>query len=198
MNNNIFWNQYTIKSVDREHLHKHKGIVLWFTGLSGSGKSTIANALEKVLHKNKISTYLLDGDNIRHGLCKDLGFTYTERMENMRRIGEVVKIMIDAALIILATFVSPYRKNRQVIRNKIPKDKFFEIFVDTPISICKKRDPKKLYKKAYSDQLKNFPGVNQIYEVPKKPEIYLNGQNIISTSVECILHLLRQRKIIYF
>lgn len=177
---NIIWNSYRINRKDRENLHKHRSAVLWFTGLSGSGKSTLASILEEQLHYKKISTYVLDGDNIRHGLCNDLSFNSFDRSENIRRAGEVVKLMFDAGLVVLVAFIAPYRKDRQMIKNMFSRDSFLEVFVDTPIRICKSRDPKGLYRKFESGQIKNLSGVDSVYEIPLNPDIHLDGKKEIS------------------
>jgi adenylyl-sulfate kinase len=145
--------------------------VLWFTGLSGAGKSTIATALEKKLLETGIHTFLLDGDNLRTGLCKDLAFDPQSRIENIRRAGEVSKILFDAGLVVLATFISPFKYDRKLIRNLFEEGQFIEIFVNTPLDICQRRDPKGLYKKALRDEIKNFSGISSIYEPPENPEI---------------------------
>lgn len=193
---NIIWHQHDISRKDREKLHNHKAGVLWFTGLSGSGKSTISGKLEKVLYKKKISTYLLDGDNIRHGLCKDLNFTEHDRKENIRRVGELAKLMVDSGLLVLAAFISPYREDRKNVREIIGSNNFFEIFVDTPINICEKRDAKGLYKKSRLNLLDNFTGISSDYEIPYKPDIYLNGQDSFFKIINNILCILKKRKII--
>ncbi|URJ30907.1 adenylyl-sulfate kinase [Blochmannia endosymbiont of Camponotus sp.] len=184
---NIFWNTFYIKRQDREFLHKHRAILLWFTGLSGSGKSILANVLEKKLYDKNISTYILDGDNTRHGLCRDLGFSDYDRHENIRRVGETARLMVDAGIVVLATFISPYHYDRQIIRNMFPVNHFVEIFVDTPLHVCEERDPKGLYKKARSGEIENFTGISAPYERPKKPHIYLNGQKSIVELMNQIL-----------
>ena len=149
-------------------------MVLWMTGLSGSGKSTIANAVEFELANNGYHTYLLDGDNIRHGLNKDLGFTDADRIENIRRIGEVSKLMADAGLVVITAFISPFQSERNMVRQMMKKDEFVEIFVDTPIEVAEKRDTKGLYAKARSGKLKNFTGIDSPYEKPHSPEIRID------------------------
>ena len=144
---NVVWHPHAVTRADREARNGHRGAVLWFTGLSGSGKSTVAGALEQALHGLGVSTYLLDGDNVRHGLCRDLGFSDEDRRENIRRVGEVAKLMVDAGLVVLTAFISPHRAERQMVREMLGDDRFIEVFVDTPLAICEARDPKGLYKK---------------------------------------------------
>ena len=163
----------SVDKVKRSKMNSQKPCVLWFTGLSGSGKSTIANILEQKLHDLNKRTYLLDGDNIRHGLNKDLGFTDEDRVENIRRVSEVAKLMADAGLITLVSFISPFKSERKMARDLFKDNEFVEIFVDTPLEECESRDPKGLYKKARSGILKNFTGIDSDYEVPFDPEIKL-------------------------
>ena len=177
-NSNIVWHNTHITKEDRKILTKQRPTILWFTGLSGSGKSTIANAVEKKLFKNGNFTYLLDGDNIRHGLNKDLGFDEKSRIENIRRIGEVAKLFVDSGLIVLSAFISPFTKDRQMVRDLVEEGEFIEIFVDTPIDKCKKRDPKGLYKKALNGEIKNFTEIDSPYEKPNNPEIVLKPDTI--------------------
>lgn len=171
----ITWNSYRIDRKNREGLHKHRAMVLWFTGLSGSGKSTLAAVLEEKLYYKGISTYVLDGDNVRYGLCSDLQFSNRDRLENIRRVGEVARLMCDAGLVVLVALISPYCSDRKMIRNMFENDSFVEIFVDTPIEVCESRDPKGLYKKAKSGIIKNFTGFDDPYEQPSNPDIYLDG-----------------------
>lgn len=171
---NIHWQTVDVDKKSRSDQKHQKAKILWFTGLSGSGKSTIANLVEKKLHAMGRHTYLLDGDNIRHGLNKDLGFTDVDRVENIRRIGEVSKLMVDAGLIVLAAFISPFRAERQMVREMMDEGEFIEIFVDTPLEICEQRDIKGLYKKARSGELKNFTGIDSPYENPETAEIHVN------------------------
>ena len=175
---NVHRQALTIAREDRERLNGHKGKVIWFTGLSGSGKSTIANALEKELHAQGKRTYILDGDNIRQGLNRDLGFTDADRVENIRRVAEVAKLMMDAGLIVMTAFISPFRAERQLARELIGEENFMEVFVDTPLDVCEQRDPKGLYKKARSGLLPNMTGINSPYEVPIKPELVINTDNL--------------------
>ena len=174
---NVHRQALSITRDDRERLNGHKGKVIWFTGLSGSGKSTLANALEKELHAQGKRTYILDGDNIRQGLNKDLGFTDADRIENIRRVAEVAKLMMDAGLIVMTAFISPFRAEREMARELIGAENFIEVFVDTPLEVCEQRDPKGLYKKARSGQLPNMTGINSPYETPAKPELHLTNSN---------------------
>ena len=193
---NVVWHAHAVTQAERETLHQHRGAVLWFTGLSGSGKSTVAGALEAALHARGISTYLLDGDNIRHGLCRDLGFSEDARKENIRRVGEVAKLMVDAGLVVLTAFISPYRAERQQVRELIGEPYFYEIFVDTPLEICEARDPKGLYKKARAGELANFTGIDSAYETPVNPELHLAGEQLVTNLVIQTLDLLRCKDII--
>jgi bifunctional enzyme CysN/CysC len=171
---NVHWQPVAITREDHAGMKNQKPRVLWFTGLSGSGKSTIANEVEKQLFVMNRHTFLLDGDNVRHGLNRDLGFTETDRIENIRRVGEVAKLMADAGLIVLTAFISPFRAEREMVRAMLPEGEFIEIFVDTPLSVAEARDVKGLYKKARSGQLKNFTGIDSPYEPPENPEIRVN------------------------
>lgn len=189
VNNSVFWNIYHITRKKREFLHKHRSILLWFTGLSSSGKSALAGALEEELYNRSIHTYILDGDNIRYGLCCDLKFNRCDRRENIRRIGEVAKLMVDSGVVVLGTFVSPYRSDRQMVRDMFYVDDFIEIFVDTPLYICENRDKKGLYKKARAGVIENLTGVNDIYEKPKHPDIYLDGKKSIKELVHQLLNV---------
>ncbi|MBV4368868.1 adenylyl-sulfate kinase [Erwinia sp. BNK-24-b] len=193
---NVVWHSHAVTRAEREQLHGHQGAVLWFTGLSGSGKSTVAGALEQALHQLGVSTYLLDGDNVRHGLCRDLGFSESDRKENIRRVGEVAKLMVDAGLIVLSAFISPHRAERQMVRDMVGEGRFIEVFVDTPLAICEARDPKGLYKKARAGELRNFTGIDAVYEAPERPEIHLDGEQLVTNLRLQVLDLLRQHDII--
>ena len=170
---NIHHHHLTVSKADRSKLMHHRPAVLWFTGLSGSGKSTIANLVEANLHARGVHTLLLDGDNVRHGLNKDLGFTEPDRVENIRRIGEVAKLMTEAGLVVLCSFISPFRAERRMVRELLADGEFIEIFVDTPLEDCIARDPKGLYRRALAGEIKNFTGVDQPYEAPENPELHL-------------------------
>ena len=163
-----------IDKAARAALKGHKPAVLWFTGLSGAGKSTIANLVEKKLHARGCHSYLLDGDNVRHGLNKDLGFTDVDRVENIRRVAEVAKLMVDAGLIVLTAFISPFRSERALARGLLDEGEFFEIHIDTPLDVAEGRDVKGLYKKARRGELKNFTGIDSPYEAPLSPEIHID------------------------
>ena len=195
--NNIVWNQHSVDRNSRSKLKQQKSAVLWFTGLSGSGKSTVAGALELALAERGYHTYLLDGDNVRHGLCKDLGFSETDRKENIRRIGELCNLMADAGLIVLSAFISPHKEERQLVRNLLPDGEFIEVYVNAPIEVCEQRDPKGLYKKARAGEIKNFTGIDSAYEAPENPEIELiNAGSSIDALVEECLGAMQGRGII--
>ena len=193
---NVVWHDYPVSREEREQQHGHQGVVLWFTGLSGSGKSTVAGALEQALHRAGVSTYLLDGDNVRHGLCRDLGFSDDDRKENIRRVGEVAKLMVEAGLVVLTAFISPHRAERQMVRDLLGAGQFVEVFVDTPLAVCEARDPKGLYKKARAGELRNFTGIDSVYEAPDAPEIHLDGEQLVTKLSAQLLDLLRHRDII--
>ncbi|HAU5562953.1 TPA: adenylyl-sulfate kinase [Serratia fonticola] len=193
---NVVWHDHPVTREEREQQHGHQGVVLWFTGLSGSGKSTVAGALEQALHRAGVSTYLLDGDNVRHGLCRDLGFSEDDRKENIRRVGEVAKLMVDAGLVVLTAFISPHRAERQMVRDLLGTGQFVEVFVDTPLAVCEARDPKGLYKKARAGELRNFTGIDSVYEAPDAPEIHLDGEQLVTNLTAQLLDLLRHRDII--
>jgi bifunctional enzyme CysN/CysC len=173
---NVHPQQLSVGKAARSQLKRQKPKILWFTGLSGSGKSTIANLVETQLLRRHVHSSLLDGDNIRHGLNKDLGFTEADRVENIRRIGEVAKLMVDAGLIVLCAFISPFAAERRMVRELVDSDEFIEIFIDTPLAVCVERDPKGLYKKALAGQIKNFTGVDQAYERPENAEIVIGAE----------------------
>jgi adenylylsulfate kinase len=174
---NVTWHDHSVTSAERQKLKGHKGAVLWFTGLSACGKSTIANTVDHLLHSQGKHTYLLDGDNIRMGLNKNLKFSAEDRAENIRRIGEVAKLFADAGLITLTAFISPYRRDRDAVRALLQPGQFVEIFVDASLETCEKRDPKGLYKKARAGEIKGFTGIDDPYEAPEKPELVLDSNN---------------------
>ncbi|MFL0195267.1 adenylyl-sulfate kinase [Clostridium sp. WILCCON 0269] len=167
---NIVWHKMDVNRRHREKLLNQKGILIWFTGLSGSGKSTLASALESKLYCMGKLTYLLDGDNLRHGLNSDLAFTKEDRVENIRRVSEVCKLFVDAGIITIATFVSPFKEDREKVRKLLGKD-FVEVYINCPIEVCEKRDPKGIYKKARIGEIKNFTGIDSPYEIPDNPEL---------------------------
>ncbi|MGO1189476.1 adenylyl-sulfate kinase [Vibrio casei] len=194
---NVIWHQHQVTKQTRSVLKKQKPVVLWFTGLSGAGKSTVAGALEIQLAELGHHTYLLDGDNVRHGLCRDLGFSAQDRRENIRRIGELAKLMADAGLIVLSAFISPHREERQMVRDLLPEGEFIEVFVNAPLEVCEKRDPKGLYKKARAGEISNFTGIDSEYEAPLHPEIDLPaGEKNLDELVEQCLSVLREKLII--
>jgi bifunctional enzyme CysN/CysC len=194
---NIHHQKQTVSKAERTNLMHHRPAVLWFTGLPGSGKSTIANLVESALHARGVHTILLDGDNVRHGLNRDLGFTEQDRVENIRRIGEVAKLMTNAGLIVLCSFISPFRAERRMVREQLDTDEFIEIFVDTPLAQCIARDPKGLYKKALAGEIKNFTGVDQPYENPENPELHLRaGSKEADRLAGEVIEALEQRKIL--
>lgn len=177
MSENIVWHQHKVTKHSRAEHMQQKPAVIWFTGLSGSGKSTLANLLEQKLVTAGHYTYLLDGDNIRHGLCGDLGFSEKDRVENIRRIGEVSKLFVDAGLIVLTAFISPFKDDRNFCRQLLENHEFVEVFIDTPLEVCEQRDPKGLYQKARQGDIKHFTGIDSPYEAPDSAEIHLRYQN---------------------
>jgi adenylylsulfate kinase len=192
----VVWHHATVTRERREHLHGHRGAVLWFTGLPSSGKSTIAHATEERLHQMRCRTFVLDGDNVRHGLCGDLGFSESDRAENIRRVGEVTKIFVEAGTIVLTAFVSPFRRDRERARNLLPGD-FLEIYCNCPIEICEQRDPKGHYQRAREGRIKDFTGVSAPYEEPADADLVLHTARLsIEESVEKVLVLLRDRGVI--
>ena len=194
MQDNLVWHQHDINQTSRAQAKKQKPCVIWLTGLSGSGKSTIANLLEKKLAQQGKHTYLLDGDNVRHGLCGDLGFSDKDRVENIRRISEVSKLFVDAGLIVLTAFISPFRADRDYCRKLLQPGEFIEVFIDTPLDVCEQRDPKGLYEKARKGEIKDFTGIGSAYEAPASAEIELsyNGQSA-AQSAEQLFEQLQQK-----
>jgi len=194
---NIHWQALSIDKVARAQLKGQQPCVLWFTGLSGSGKSTIANMLEKRLHALGRHTYLLDGDNIRHGLNKDLGFTDADRVENIRRVAETAKLFADAGLIVMVSFISPFRSERRMARELFQDGEFVEVYVETPIEVCEARDPKGLYRKARAGLISHFTGIDSDYEVPEQPELAINASNTTAEALaDLLLAELRRRHVV--
>ena len=195
--NNVTWFNGYLTREDREKLHGHKGLVIWFTGLSASGKSTIARHLEKQLYNIGCSTYVFDGDNVRHGLCGDLGFSPEDREENIRRIGEMVNLYVDAGIIGIAAFISPYRKDRESIRELVGKNRFMEIYVECPVDVCAARDQKGIYEKARTGVIKEFTGISAPYEPPENPALVIHSdQEDAMEASQRVLDLIKKRQII--
>jgi adenylyl-sulfate kinase len=195
---NIVWHAQHISKKERAIQKRQKPSILWFTGLSASGKSTISNAVEQKLYGLGHHTYLLDGDNVRHGLNKDLGFSDSDRVENIRRIGEMAKLFADSGLIVLSAFISPFRADRQMVRDLVEDGEFIEIHMSTPLSVCEQRDPKGLYKKARQGEIKNFTGIDSSYEAPESPEITLNTAECdIEACADKVIAYLKQNHIIH-
>ena len=196
-NKNTTWQSQTVTRADRELLNEHKSAILWFTGLSGSGKSTLSNAVEAYLHQQGARTFVLDGDNIRQGLCNDLGFSDESRKENIRRIGEVSKLMMDAGVITLTAFISPFRRDRRIVRDITNEGDFIEILCNANLEVCEKRDPKGLYKKARAGEIKDFTGISSPYEVPEHPEIIVEtGTQTVEESVTQVIDYLKNCNLI--
>jgi len=194
---NILWHDHKITRAERSVNKNQKPCLLWFTGLSGSGKSTIANALDVELHKRGYHTFLLDGDNVRHGLCSDLGFSDDDREENIRRVGEVCKLFADAGLIVMSAFISPFTSDRRMVRKLFPAGEFIEVYMDTPLETCEERDPKGLYRKARSGEIKHFTGIDSPYEIPSHPELRLDTSTMsVKTCVDTLIAYLLERKMI--
>lgn len=191
---NIVIHEHTVSKADRARLKGQKPCILWFTGLSGSGKSTVANAVEARLIEEGKHTYLLDGDNIRSGLNKGLGFSDEDRIENLRRIGEVAKLFVDAGTIVLTAFISPFRSERQRVRDLVEEGEFIEVFVDTPLEVCESRDPKGLYKKARAGEIPDFTGIDSPYEAPEAPEIHIRNDGIsIEEAAQQVVDYLKKK-----
>ena len=188
---NIVWHQHPVDQAARAEQKNQNPVLLWFTGLSGAGKSTLAGALERALFEAGFHTYLLDGDNVRHGLCKDLGFTVEDHDENLRRVGEVAKLMVDAGLVVLSAFISPTREERDGIRARFPAGQFIEVHVATPLSVCEQRDPKGLYVKARSGEISNFTGISSPYEAPLAAELTIDtSKGDLVTQVRALIDYL--------
>ncbi|WP_316365173.1 adenylyl-sulfate kinase [Candidatus Thiodiazotropha sp. CDECU1] len=197
MDDNVFWHHATVTRDRREKMNLHRAKLLWFTGLSGSGKSTLAHALEERLHQRGCRTYVFDGDNVRHGLCRDLGFGIEDRTENIRRIGEMSKLFVDAGIIALTAFISPIRKDRDNVRRLFQSDDFIEVYVKASIETCESRDVKGLYKKARAGEIPNFTGISSPYEIPENPEIVIDTENReIEECVDSLLESLESLDVI--
>ncbi len=195
--NETFLYKMKVKRANRSFIKKHRSCIIWLTGLSGAGKSTVADLLEQKLNKQDKHTFLLDGDNLRHTLNQDLGFSDDDRNENIRRIGHVGKLMVDAGLIVIASFISPFEKQRKLSRKLFEKDEYIEVFLNTPLDVCEKRDTKGLYKKARLGLLKDFTGIDSAYEIPKNPEITLDGEKYTADELsDKIINYLSENKIL--
>jgi len=196
--NNLVWHQQNLSKQQRANQKQQRSCILWFTGLSGAGKSTIANAVEQQLFQFGHHSYLLDGDNVRHGLNQDLGFSDQDRVENIRRIGEMAKLFCDAGLLVLTAFISPFRSDRDLVRQLVEPDEFIEIFIDTPLAECERRDPKGLYKKARSGEIKHFTGIDSYYQIPNHAELTINaGKYPIDDCAKQIIDYLINNNIIH-
>ena len=194
---NIVWHEASVDREARSRQRGHRSVILWFTGLSGSGKSTLANAVNAVLFERGLATYVLDGDNIRHGLCKDLGFSDADREENIRRIGEVAKLFVDAGVITLTAFVSPFRADRDKARDLVADGDFIEVYCAADLAVCEDRDPKGLYAKARAGVIKEFTGISSPYEAPEAPELQVDtGSQSLEESVASVLSLLEEKGVL--
>lgn len=194
MNSNVVWHHATVTRARREKLNNHKAVNLWFTGLSGSGKSTLAHAVEERLFLRGFRTFVFDGDNVRHGLCGDLGFSQNDRHENIRRIAEMVKLFLEAGVLSLTAFISPFCNDRQRVRELLGEDNFLEIYCRCSLETCEKRDVKGLYKRARQGEIKNFTGISSPYEVPENPDLLIDtDEESLEESVEKVIDLLVQR-----
>lgn len=194
---NTVWHNATVSRERREALHGHKSTILWFTGLSGAGKSTLAHTVEERLYQLGCSTFVLDGDNVRHGLCGDLSFSETDRKENIRRIGQVAKLYLEAGIITLTAFISPFRSDRQLVRNMVQHGDFIEIFCDAALDVCEQRDEKGLYRKARAGQIQDFTGISSPYEPPMNPELVVRtGEESLEQCTSEVLKLLKGRGLI--
>jgi adenylylsulfate kinase len=193
---NVVWHHAAITRARREAQNGHCGAIIWFTGLSGSGKSTLAHAVEEALHERGCRTFVMDGDNVRHGLCGDLGFSVQDRQENIRRIGEVAKLFMEAGIIVLTAFISPYRADRERVRSLVKLGDFIEIYCDTPIKICETRDVKGLYKKVRAGEIAEFTGISSPYQVPETPELIVNtGTTSLDVSVQQVIGEITKRAV---
>ena len=198
ISSNTVWHHATVTRERREKLNKHKSVVLWFTGLSGAGKSTLAHAVEEELHQRECLTFVLDGDNVRHGLCGDLGFKEEDRQENIRRVGEIAKLFVESGVIVLTAFISPFQSDRNRVRSMFPHTDFIEIYCDCSVDVCEQRDVKGLYQRARKGEIKDFTGINSPYEAPENPELIIKTDSLpLEESVEKVIELLITRGIIH-
>ncbi len=194
---NVIWHNATVTRVRREKLNGHKSVILWFTGLSGAGKSSLAHAVEEYLYKIGCRTFVLDGDNVRHGLCADLKFSDEDRIENIRRIGETVKLFLEAGVIALTAFISPFNADRARVRSLVPQGEFFEIYCDCTLEVCESRDVKGLYKRARAGEIKDFTGISSPYEVPLHPDLVINTSVLnLDESANLVVKFLKERGVI--
>ncbi|MEZ0153464.1 MAG: adenylyl-sulfate kinase [Candidatus Reddybacter sp.] len=197
MSTNLTWHETIVSKAERAKQKQQKPCVIWFTGLSGSGKSTLANALERALFERGHHCYLLDGDNVRQGLNSDLGFSDEARVENIRRIGETAKLFVDAGLIVMTAFISPFRTERELARNLVEDDEFIEVHVSASLDVCEERDPKGLYKKARAGEIPNFTGIDSAYEAPENPSVLIDtGNNDVATCAEQLIDYLVKEGVI--
>jgi adenylylsulfate kinase len=195
-NNHVVWHRALVKPYDRNIMNGHKSVNIWFTGYSGSGKSTLAHALEKRLYDMNCRTFVFDGDNVRHGLCNDLGFSIKDRRENIRRITEMVKLFLDAGLIALTAFIAPFQKDRDIIKSHLGSDNYIEVYCDCPLYICEERDFKGIYKKARQGLIKDFTGISSPYEPPQSPDIVLQtGSQPIDACIEQLICIMKARSV---
>jgi len=193
---NTVQHRAAISRSHREQQNKHRSVILWFTGLSGSGKSTVAHAVEDKLHQAGCRTFVFDGDNVRHGLCANLGFSEADRHENIRRIGEMAKLFIEAGVIAMTAFISPFRADRDGVRALVSENDFIEIYCNSPLAVCEERDVKGLYKRARAGEIKNYTGISSPYEPPEHPDLVLDTANAsVETNVEKVLRFLEERHI---
>lgn len=194
---NVVWHHATVTRARREAQNGHRGAIIWFTGLSGAGKSTLAHAVEEELYQRGCRTFVLDGDNVRHGLCGDLGFSAKDRVENIRRIGEMAKLFMEAGVIVLTAFISPYRADRERVRGMVEHGDFIEIYCDSPLEVCEQRDVKGMYKKARAGQIAEFTGISSPYEAPENPELTVKtGEEELDACVQQVIAEMMQRSII--
>ncbi len=196
--NNVVWHRATVTRKRRELQNGHKSVCLWFTGLSGAGKSTIAHAVEEQLHRRGCRTFVFDGDNVRHGLCSNLGFSKEDRCENIRRIGEMSKLFVEAGVIALTAFISPFRADRQWVRSLLPEGDFIEIYCRCPLEVCEQRDVKGHYRRARAGEIKEYTGISSPYEEPEQPDLVLDTANTpLALCIDRVVALLIERRVVY-